>query len=101
MTSRHLLRADREWRTCSRTIESSPPETATKMDWPRRRSCRARMVRSTASMKSLTGPCYWLRRARQAELSWKESLASTEGNEENEGSRILGTQQSIQLLTNK
>src|SRR5437660_323537 len=68
MASRHWFRADKEWRTCSRTIESSPPETATRIDWPRRRSCRARMVRSTASTKSLTEPCYWLRQARQADL---------------------------------
>src|SRR6185369_6782247 len=68
MVSRHWCRADREWSACSRTIESRPPEAATKMDWPRRRSCRAEIVRSTDSTKSITWQCYWLQQARQAEL---------------------------------
>src|SRR5262245_56641462 len=81
MAKPHWFRTEREWRTCSRTIESSPPETATKTDWPRRRSCRTRIIRSTASTKSLTRPCYWLSQGRQADFCALKQFAATRNSD--------------------
>ena len=61
---RHLPAS--EWRTWSKVIESSPPETAARMVSPRPSRQRGRISPSRRWRRSLTRPCYLFGRAGQA-----------------------------------